>query len=161
MLTKMSRSRRRLEPPGGDAPPASVLLEDADQELELVPLAEETCRRYRQEFPDEQGRYGDAGNAWCVHDLQYLLYWAAEDVNGYLDIRTEVAWLGSVLEARDFPLERFARASTSPLRWSPNGSTRHSVSSWRGRWPARPYSSKHAQPSCRAASHPTSRLVGW
>jgi hypothetical protein len=109
MLTRMSRSSRRLEPPGGDAPPTSVLLEDADQELELVPLAEEICRRYRQEFPDEQGRYGDAGNAWCVHDLQYLLYWAAEDVNGYLDIRGEVAWLGSVLEAREFPLERFAR----------------------------------------------------
>jgi hypothetical protein len=109
MLTKMSPIGRRLEPPGGDAPPTSALLEDANQELELVPLAEEICRRYRQEFPDEHGRYGDAGNAWCVHDLQYLLYWAAEDVNGYLDICTEVAWLGSVLEARDFPLERFAR----------------------------------------------------
>jgi hypothetical protein len=109
MLTKMSRSRRRLEPPGGDTPPTSALFEDADQELELVPLAEEICRRYRQEFPDEQGRYGDVGNAWCVHDLQCVLYWAAEDVNGYLDIRTEVAWLGSVLEARQFPLERFAR----------------------------------------------------
>jgi hypothetical protein len=109
MLTKMSPTGRRLEPPGGDAPPTSVLLEDADQELELVPLAEEICRRYRQEFPDEQARYGDTGHAWCVHDLQYLLYWAAEDVNGYLDIRTEVSWLGSVLEAREFPLERFAR----------------------------------------------------
>jgi hypothetical protein len=109
MLTKMSPTGRRLEPPGGDAAPTSALLEDADQELELVPLAEEICRRYRQEFPGEQGRYGDAGNAWCVHDLQYLLYWAAEDVNGYLDIRGEVAWLGSVLEAREFPLERFAR----------------------------------------------------
>jgi hypothetical protein len=109
MLTKMSPTGRRLEPPGGDAPPTSALLEDANQELELVPLAEEICRRYRQEFPDEHGRYGDAGNAWCVHDLQYLLYWAAEDVNGYLDIRTEVSWLGSLLEAHDFPLERFAR----------------------------------------------------
>jgi hypothetical protein len=109
MLTKMSPTGRRLEPPGGDAAPTSALLEAADQEVELVPLAEEICRRYRQEFPDEQGRYGDAGNVWCVHDLRYLLYWAAEDVNGYLDIRGEVAWLGSVLEARDFPLERFAR----------------------------------------------------
>jgi hypothetical protein len=109
MLTKMSPTGRRLEPPGGDPPPTSVLLEDADQELELVPLAEEICRRYRQEFPDEQGRYGDAANAWCVHDLQCLLYWAAEDVNGYLDIRGEVAWLASVLEARGFPLDRFAR----------------------------------------------------
>jgi hypothetical protein len=91
MLTRMSRSGRRLEPPGEDAPSTSALVEAADQELELVPLAGEICRRYRQEFPDEHGRYGDAGHAWCVHDLQYLLYWAAEDVNGYLDIRTAVA----------------------------------------------------------------------
>jgi hypothetical protein len=130
MLTKMSPTGRRLEPPGGDAAPTSAVLEDADQELELVPLAEEICRRYRQEFPDEHGRYGDAGNAWCVHDLQYLLYWAAEDVNGYLDICTEVAWLGSVLEARDFPLERLAEALLSPLRWSPSESTKHSVGGW-------------------------------
>jgi hypothetical protein len=37
------------------------------------------------------------------------LYCTAEDVNSNLDICTEVAWLGSVLEARDFPPERFAR----------------------------------------------------
>jgi hypothetical protein len=109
MLTKMSPTGRRLEPPGGDAAPTSALLEDTDQELELVPLTEEICGRYRQEFPDEQGRYGDAGNAWCVHDNQYLLCWAIEDVNGYLEMNQEVAWLASVLEARDVPLERLAR----------------------------------------------------
>jgi len=101
-------SGRRLEPPGGDAPPASAWLEDGGG-LELLPLATEICRRYRQEFPDEQERYGDAGNAWCVHDNQYLLCWAVEDVNGYLDMKREVAWLARVLEARGFPLERLAR----------------------------------------------------
>ena len=101
-------SGRRLEPPGGDAPPASAWLEDGE-ELELLPLATEICRRYRQEFPDEQKRYGDAANAWCVHDNQYLLCWAVEDVNGYLDMNREVAWLTRVLKARDFPLERLAR----------------------------------------------------
>ena len=100
---------RRLEPPGGDAPPASAWLEDAEVELGLLPLAEEICRRYRQEFPDEQQRYGDAGNAWCVHDNQYLLCWAVEAVNGYIDMEAEVDWLAGVLEARDFPLERLAR----------------------------------------------------
>ena len=101
-------SGRRLEPPGGDAPPASAWL-DGGEELELLPLAKEICRRYRREFPDEQQRYGDAGNAWCVHDNQYLLCWAVEDVNGYLDMKREVAWLARVLDARNFPLERLAR----------------------------------------------------
>jgi hypothetical protein len=101
-------SGRRLEPPGGDAPPESAWLEDGG-ELELLPLATEICRRYRQEFPDEQTRYGDAGNAWCVHDNQYLLCWAVEAVNGYVEMNREVAWLARVLQARDFPLERLAR----------------------------------------------------
>jgi hypothetical protein len=30
-------------------------------------------------------------------------------VNGELDIRQEVAWLATVLEARDFPIDRLAR----------------------------------------------------
>jgi hypothetical protein len=101
-------SDRRLEPPGGEPPPASVSL-DAGQQISLGPLAEEVCRRYRVEFPDEHERYGDAGHAWCVHDNQYLLYWAAEALDGHLEMTREVAWLASVLEARDFPLERLAR----------------------------------------------------
>ena len=98
----------RLQPPGGEPPPATVSLGDG-QPLDLAALAEEICRRYRAEFPDEEGRYGEVGTAWCVHDNQYLLHWAAEAADGYLDMRSEVAWLGSVLEARDFPLDRLAR----------------------------------------------------
>ena len=98
----------RLEPPGGEPPPASVTLGDG-QPLDLAALAEEICRRYRAEFPDEEGRYGEVGTAWCVHDNQYLLHWAAEAAEGYVDMRREVAWLGSVLEARAFPLQRLAR----------------------------------------------------
>ena len=60
-------------------------------------------------IPDERERYGDAGIAWCVHDNQHLLNWATESVNGELDIRQEVAWLATVLEARDFPTDRLAR----------------------------------------------------
>jgi hypothetical protein len=77
--------------------------------LDLYALACEVCRRYRLEFPDEVERYGDVGNAWCVHDNQYLLDWAAEATSDYLDMRDEVAWLASVLEARQFPLDRLAR----------------------------------------------------
>lgn len=77
--------------------------------LELVPLAAEICRRYRQEFQDERERYGHSGNRWCVHDNQHLLNWAVEAANGDLDINREVSWLASVLEARGFPTERLAR----------------------------------------------------
>jgi hypothetical protein len=100
-------SGRRLEPPGGEAPPTSAWVGEA--ELDLAVLAREICRRYRQEFPDERERYGDAGLAWCVHDTQYLLHWGAEDVDGVLELRREVGWLARVLEARDFPAGRLAR----------------------------------------------------
>jgi hypothetical protein len=90
-------------------PPERAILVGADEPIELVPLAEEICRRYRQEFPDEQDRYGDAGMAWCVHDNQHMLNWAVGARNGYVDLNGELAWLARVLEARDFPLERLAR----------------------------------------------------
>jgi hypothetical protein len=97
------------QPPSGAPPPERAVLMGADAPIELVPLAEEICRRYREEFPDEEGRYGDAGMAWCVHDNQHILNWAVGARNGYVDLRKELAWLGRVLEARDFPVERLAR----------------------------------------------------
>jgi hypothetical protein len=101
--------QRPLEPPSGDPPPSSVSLGGDDKPIDLVGLAGEICRRYREEFPDEEGRYGAAGTAWCVHDNQWLLSWAAESVSDYLDMNNEVGWLASVLEARGFPLERLSR----------------------------------------------------
>lgn len=77
--------------------------------VSLLPLAEEICRRYRDEFPDEAERYGDAGNAWCVHDNQHLLFWGAGAVEGWVNMERQVGWLANVLEARDFPLDRLAR----------------------------------------------------
>lgn len=82
---------------------------DNGEELELAPLAQEICRRYRLEFPDERDRYGAVVDSWCVHDTQHLLNWGAEAVGGYVDMEYEVGWLASVLEARDFPIERLAR----------------------------------------------------
>ena len=101
---------RRLRPPeGGDEAPKVSSPLDGGESLDLVALATAICERYRLEYPDERERYGDAGKAWCVHDNQHLLNWATESVNGELDIRLEVAWLATVLEARDFPADRLAR----------------------------------------------------
>jgi hypothetical protein len=101
-------SARAPEPPSGEPAPVTASV-GTGAPIDLVALAEEVCRRYRGEFPDESGRYGEAGNAWCVHDNQYLLSWAAEAAGGFVDMHREVAWLARVLEARDFPLERLAR----------------------------------------------------
>jgi hypothetical protein len=98
----------RLRPPSGEPAPTSEALPDGTT-LRLVPLAEEACRRYQQEFPDEEARYGAAGEAWCIHDNQYLFGWAALDLEGTADLTDEVTWLGEVLEARGFPIERLVR----------------------------------------------------
>ena len=95
------------QPPSGQPPPTVAELDGV--ELDLVALATEICRRYREEFPDEEGRYGAAGVAWCVHDNQHILNWAVGAANGYVDLEKELAWLARVLEARDFPLDRLAR----------------------------------------------------
>jgi len=102
---------RPLQPPQGgeEAPRLSFPLAGGDP-LDLVALATAISERYMAEYPDERDRYGDAGIAWCVHDNQHLLNWATEFVNGDLDdIRQEVAWLATVLESRDYPIDRLAR----------------------------------------------------
>jgi hypothetical protein len=99
---------RRLEPPSGQPPPTAARLGDGPP-LDLAALARDVCRRYRAEYPDESERYGDAGDAWCVHDNQHILNWAAGAVNGYVDLQREIGWLARVLEAREFPLDRLAR----------------------------------------------------
>ena len=104
----MPRSRPRLAPPSGSAAPIDVSAPDGSA-LDVRALAQEVCRRYRAEFPDEEQRYGDAGQAWCVHDNQYLLHWALLDAQGTTSLADQVAWLGRVLSARDFPLDRLAR----------------------------------------------------
>jgi hypothetical protein len=101
-------NHRAVEPPNGEAPPLLAWLGD-EEPLDLLELSREVCRRYREEFPDEEERYGSAGVAWCVHDNQWLLSWAAESMTDYLDMDAEVGWLASVLEARGFPLERLCR----------------------------------------------------
>jgi hypothetical protein len=96
------------EPPSGAPAPVTAELRNGE-ELDLRTLAHEICRRYRDEFPDEQARYGDAGMAWCLHDNQHLLNWAVAESNGYGGFERQLTWLAAVLQARDFPLERLAR----------------------------------------------------
>lgn len=98
-----------LRAPGGAPPPARARIDG--REIELEPLAVEVCRRYRAEHPDEQARYGTAGEAWCVHDTLYLLAWAADDLRlPRAQLIGNVGWLARVLAARGFPTERLARA---------------------------------------------------
>ena len=59
---------------------APLEMRTADGEvIDLVAMAREVCGRYRGEFPDEEERYGPAGEAWCLHDNQYLLAWAIQE----------------------------------------------------------------------------------
>ena len=104
----MPRPQTRLAPPSGNSAPIDVQAPDG-RTVDVRELAQEVCRRYRAEFPDEEERYGDAGQRWCVHDNQYLLHWALLDVRGTTRLRDQVAWLARVLHARDFPLDRLAR----------------------------------------------------
>jgi hypothetical protein len=99
---------KRIDPPSGDTPPQMFDLTD-DTTIDLGPLARQLCDRYYETYPDDLERYGEAGRAWCEHDSRYLLAWALEDARaGTVDCVAQVAWLGSVLRARDFPIDRLA-----------------------------------------------------
>ncbi|GAB3665692.1 hypothetical protein GCM10027596_32090 [Nocardioides korecus] len=104
----MSPDRRTAPPPTGLNPPTTAPGPDGTT-LDLVLLAEQVCTLYYTEYADEDERYGEAGRAWCRHDNQHLLSWAAESVEGFVDLHREVTWLAGVLEAREFPVDRLAR----------------------------------------------------
>lgn len=106
----MSNERRRPARPGGEPPPQSMRLPDGSA-VDLGPLVREITDRYLAAFPDELDRYADPGvvREWSEHDNRHLLNWAAQHVSGRLtDFQHQIAWLGGVLEARDFPLPRYA-----------------------------------------------------
>jgi hypothetical protein len=93
--------------PSGSPPPAEAQI--AGVTTSLAPVADAICERYRDEYPDEIERYGDAGIEWCRHDNQWLLSWASGDVLGVTDLCEQACWLARVLHARDFPVDRLAR----------------------------------------------------
>jgi len=71
------RNGTRLRPPsGGMAPPSTATLANGTR-LDLVALAREITEEHLARHPGELERYGDAVRAWCVHDNQHLLNWAA------------------------------------------------------------------------------------
>jgi hypothetical protein len=47
--------------------------------------------------------------AWCVHDNQHILSWAAMAVEYDLGMERQLEWLAEVLGNRDFPIERLVR----------------------------------------------------
>lgn len=108
-MTVVVEPQRRVQPPGGSPPPTEAVFPGGET-VKLVPLAESVCAAYYDEYPDEDARYGEAGRAWCLHDNQYLLAWAAQEAvrhDGSLDMNID--WLCRVLAARDFPLVRLER----------------------------------------------------
>lgn len=107
----MSLRAEQLRPPSGGTPPRdSVRLPDGTTCF-LAPLAHSVARRHLDQFPDEAERYGDAGFEWCVHDVQWILAWAASEVGGSDGLlRKQLNWLGGLLAARGYPLERITRA---------------------------------------------------
>jgi len=93
-------------PPSGTPPP--IVAELGGRPVDLAALAVEICDRYHAHYTDEEERYGPAGQAWCRHDNQWLLSWAVGDVQGVTDLDEQACWLGRVLHARDFPVDRLA-----------------------------------------------------
>jgi hypothetical protein len=99
----------RPAPPSGATPPAEIYHSDGTP-IDLQALAHQVCALYRGEFTDEAERYGEAGVKWCLHDNQYLLAWAIQDVrDGTVLLTEQVEWLSRILENRGFPVERLAR----------------------------------------------------
>ena len=96
---------RRPAPPGGWPPPP-----EADAGGVPVDLTRSPARadRYFEAYPEDLERYGELAREWEIHDTQHLLNWAIGDVEGFVDLEHQVAWLAGVLEARDFPVEHLA-----------------------------------------------------
>jgi len=89
--------------------PAPTSAPLGDRRIDLPPLAEAVADRYFDEFPEDLERYGEAARAWEIHDTCHCLQWALLDAEGLADLERQVAWLTSVLSARDFPLDHLAR----------------------------------------------------
>ena len=120
----------RLRPPsGGMAPPATTALPDGTQ-LDLLPLARQIADEHIARHPEEIETYGEAARAWCVHDNQHLLNWAALDLAGTIDFDAQLSWLANVLGSRGYPLERLAddlRTAGVVLRRPPSSAARRAL----------------------------------
>ena len=101
---------RDVAPPSGQQPPPELWLQDG-RAVELQPLAAAASDRHLADHPELVERYGPHTRALCVHDLQWLLLWAAQDADGQgVDFAAQLDWLVRVLAARDYPLDSLADA---------------------------------------------------
>lgn len=81
-------------------PPVTAELPDG-MLVELVPLAEQVCRRHLERHPEDVDRYGhELAYEWCVHDQQHTLAWAIED----RDLKGQITWLANILRSRGYPV---------------------------------------------------------
>lgn len=111
-ISRLTTSLQRdVSPPAGGTPPPVTARLPNGETIVLVALAEEISRRFYDEFPDELHRYGDAGRDWCVHDNQWLLSWAVEQLEvGGAHFVNNVRWLAGILRARNYPIEHLVRS---------------------------------------------------
>ncbi|HEV2058153.1 MAG TPA: hypothetical protein VGR11_02270 [Solirubrobacteraceae bacterium] len=120
----------RLQPPsGGMAPPTTTMLPDGT-EVDLLAPARKIADEHLARHPEELERYGEAVRAWCIHDNQHLLNWAALDLAGAIDFDAQLHWLANVLAARGYPLESLADdldTAASVLRRSPSSDARRAL----------------------------------
>src|SRR5687768_9822903 len=122
----MSNGARLRPPAGGMAPPVSANLPDGT-ELDLLALARKIADAHLARHPEEVERYGEAVRAWCIHDNQHLLSWAALDLAGAVDLDAQLRWLANVLTSRGYPLASLAddlRTAAAVLRRRPSSDAR-------------------------------------
>jgi hypothetical protein len=93
--------------PTSYAPPARAVV--AGEEVDVAALAEAVCARYFREFPDEYQRGGRGVIDSCRHDNRWLFAWAADHLEGRVDMTQQVRWLARMLSVRDCPPDRLLR----------------------------------------------------
>jgi hypothetical protein len=75
------------------------------QSVDLAALGREAAHAHLAAHPEDVERYGaELAHAWCAHDTQHILAWAAGD----LDFDGQLAWLARVLDARGYPIVNLA-----------------------------------------------------
>jgi hypothetical protein len=79
--------------------------------IELVAPATSASERHLAAHPEELERYAPHARDWCVHDLQWLLFWAVLDADDQgVDLSAQVDWLARVLGSRGYPVASLADA---------------------------------------------------
>jgi hypothetical protein len=96
-----------LTRPSGLEPPTDAPAPGGGR-LDLVALATAISDEHLAAHPEELEERGPATRDWCIHDGRWVLFWAAHDHTGDLDLVAQVRWLAGVLDARGYPLERLA-----------------------------------------------------